>query len=131
MFNILSFNENLFCQDLPVEFDPTPLNKLNYDQVNKLLSHEGRPFQGDNTDVVGTPYYYDDFASATLTLASGKKYDSVSIKLDVVNHELHYKSASQNRQIVLKDGLVKEFVFTDFIKEILGEKFRCGYPVSR
>jgi hypothetical protein len=128
-FYSITLYKFLFAQILPANVNPAPLNKpANFDQLITLTRQDGRPFQGDIADAEGSPYYFDSFTLANLTLEGGKDYDSVFIKLDIVNNELHCLSPGPNKQIILKDGLVREFVFTEKNKEISGEKFRCGFP---
>jgi hypothetical protein len=61
----------------------------------------------------GSPYYWDDWATGTLVLDGGTAYQNLQLKLDLLNHEVHYKDASDRemiltaplREIVLRPGL--------------------------
>lgn len=62
--------------------------------------------------VEGTPYFSDDWMPGTLVMPSGKKFDSVQVKIDLLADEVHYQDKSGNpliatsrlREIWLKDA---------------------------
>ena len=121
--------EEVLAQISPSNINPPPANKpFNFDQNLPLSSQDGQPFRGDVYDAEGTPYYYNDFRLAIITLANGRSYDSSSVRLDLVNHELQYIT-KEDKPIVLKEGLVKEIFFpNNYNQASVNEKFRTGYP---
>lgn len=62
--------------------------------------------------VDGTPYFSEDWMNGTLVMPSGKKFDSVQVKIDLLADEVHYKDKAGNaliatsrlREIWLKDA---------------------------
>ncbi|HXB07292.1 MAG TPA: hypothetical protein VNW04_09255 [Puia sp.] len=60
----------------------------------------------------GTPYYWDDWANGSLVLDGGFTYQNLQLKIDLLNHEVHYKDADDRemiltaplREIILRAG---------------------------
>jgi len=48
----------------------------------------------------GTPYLYEDWCPGTLIVGTGTTYQNLQLKLDLLNHEVHYKDAN-DREMVL------------------------------
>jgi len=48
----------------------------------------------------GTPYFWEDWCTGTLVVGSGTAYQNLQLKLDLLNHEVHYKDAD-NREMIL------------------------------
>jgi len=62
----------------------------------------GTIFPGDKYIKIkeGSPYLYDDWCTGTLVLGSGIAYQNLQLKLDVLNHEVHYKDARDQEMIL-------------------------------
>lgn len=62
--------------------------------------------------VEGSPFFSDDWMPGTLVMPSGKKFDSIQVKIDLLADEVHYQdkagnpliATSQLREIWLKDA---------------------------
>ena len=52
----------------------------------------------------GTPYFYEDWCTGSLVLGGGTAYQNLQLKLDLLNHEVHYKDAD-NREMILSAPL--------------------------
>ena len=48
----------------------------------------------------GTPYYLDDWSTGSLVMAGGATFQHLELKLDLLNHEIHYKDAENHEMIV-------------------------------
>jgi hypothetical protein len=48
----------------------------------------------------GSPYFYEDWCVGTLIVGAGTAYQNLQLKLDLLNHEVHYKNAD-NREMIL------------------------------
>lgn len=120
----------LYCQLSPNDVNPPPANKpFNFDQNIGITTFDGRPFPGDMAGVDGSPYFFDEFVRAKLILSNGQVYDSISLKLNMASNDIIALSAKDPKYLVLKKGLVREFVFNDAAKPSINKvKFRCNYP---
>lgn len=48
----------------------------------------------------GSPYYVADWSAGSIVTESGKTYQNLQVKLDLLNHEIHYKDKDGNEMIV-------------------------------
>lgn len=48
----------------------------------------------------GTPYFYEDWCPGTLIVGGGTAYQNLQLKLDLLNHEVHYKDADDREMIL-------------------------------
>ncbi len=121
--------KQLFCQLSPADVNPAPANKpFNFDQNIGINTFDGRPFPGDMSGVDGSPYFFDEFAVAVLTLSNGQQYDSVAVKFNMASQDIIALIGKEAKPLVLKKGQVREFVFNDLSKPTLDKvRFRCNY----
>lgn len=61
--------------------------------------------------VEGTPYFSDEWMRGTLIMEGGKKYDSISLKIDLLADEVHYLDAKGNEYIA--DNRIREIWLTE------------------
>lgn len=77
--------------------------------------------------VEGTAYYNDAFLPGKIMLSSGKVYDSLKLKLDLLDNTVHYLTPTEEeliattpiRSVIFKDPLLKteiQFDHADFMK---------------
>ncbi|HEY4336156.1 MAG TPA: hypothetical protein VGM89_09670, partial [Puia sp.] len=48
----------------------------------------------------GTPYFSEDWNPGTLIVGGGTAYQNLQLKLDLLNHEVHYKDADGHEMIL-------------------------------
>jgi hypothetical protein len=48
----------------------------------------------------GTPYYDNEWCTGTLIVGTGTVYQNLQLKLDLLNHEVHYKDANDREMIL-------------------------------
>lgn len=61
--------------------------------------------------VEGTPYFRSDWNEAVVVLADGQEFRNLQVKLDLYDHELHYKDEKDDERIATMP--VREVVLTD------------------
>src|SRR5215213_10856670 len=77
--------------------------------------------------VEGTPYFKDEWLSATITMPGGKEYKNISVKIDLFDNELHYMDdkdvelvcTTPVKQIAIADALgnTYRFIHSSFISQ--------------
>ncbi len=73
----------------------------------------------------GSPYYSDVWVSGSLVLENGMTFQHLDLKLDLLNHEIHYKDAN-DREMILSTP-VKQIIFHPGLD---GRVFIQGKPWS-
>jgi hypothetical protein len=61
----------------------------------------------------GSPFYWDEWSTGSLVMENGTTFQHLELKLDLLNHEVHYKDANDRemilstafKQIILRPGL--------------------------
>lgn len=83
-------------------------------------------------DVLGSPFFNEDWASAKLTLSKGKEIGPLLVKLNLENNELYYKD-SNGKEMIVTDGIIKRIEFLGYtVKEPDHNIFKNGYqPVDK
>jgi hypothetical protein len=57
----------------------------------------------------GSPYYLEDWSHGSLVMANGTAFHDLDLKLDLLNHEVHYKDAGGNEMVLTTP--VREIIF--------------------
>lgn len=57
------------------------------------------------------PYFYNKWATGSVTLISGEKHDSLKLKYDIHKDELHYYNDQLKKILHVDKEIVKEFTF--------------------
>jgi hypothetical protein len=79
--------------------------------------------------IEGTPYYNTSWSRGTLTLFNKKKYQGVSVKLNLQTDDVLYIDEETKKELIALKGSVWEVEVGDPEKNGLLVRFRCGYPV--
>jgi hypothetical protein len=89
----------------------------------------GRPFQVNQFDnIKGSPYYIDSFSTCYFTMADGKTYTGIKMRLNLFSNDLHFISRDSTELVVSK-GSVKRIAFLQQDKDSLRfSVFSTGYP---
>jgi hypothetical protein len=98
--------------------------------MNDLIISEynGQPFKSYYKDVQGSPFFFDDWKFADITLSRGKKFEKIKARIDLCSHEAHFVTTN-NVEIVTPKGLVTEIIMFDSIPGGVDTfKFKTGFP---
>jgi len=97
------------------------------DQIS-ITDVNGRPFENRYADVAGSPCFIADYRFANITLAQGRKFVNVKMKIDLVSQETRFVS-SNGVEGYMTAGTVKEIDFADTTAQgIIQYKFETGFP---
>lgn len=97
------------------------------DQIS-ITDVNGRPFENRYADVAGTPCFIADYRFANISLAQGRTFVNVKMKIDLVSQETRFVS-SNGVEGYISAGMVKEIKFADTTSEgIIQYTFRTGFP---
>lgn len=72
------------------------------------------------TDVIGSPFFNNDFVNGNVILTNGNKFQSVPLKYSSYNDELFFKNP--------KDGSLLSFVIPVKSFELMGQTYVNGFP---
>ena len=101
-------------------------SRSDMDMIFKSLSsinHKGRYVNYTE----GSPYYRDNWLTGNIILPSGKKYEGILLKLDLLYNEVHYQSPQTKGDAAVSAGAIKEVQ----LQETGGYTiFRIGYPAA-
>src|SRR5215208_3030005 len=80
-------------------------NDVNVTSPNILTIVGGTPFVNAKFAKVvsGSPYFYEDWLKGSVIMNGGKEYAGLSLKLDLVDNELHYLDAAGNEMIATSE----------------------------
>ena len=98
--------------------------------LNDVLftDNNGIPFKSYYDDVEGSPYFTEAWKYGNIVLAQGKKFESIRVKIDVCNQQVHFITAN-NIEMVTPAGFVKEIIINDTTKNGIDTfYFKTGYP---
>ena len=102
----------------------------NYSLNSMLTDLKGEPLlAGNEVSVEGSPFYSSDWSRGSITLASGKKFVNVMVRLNLHSDRVHYLIEDTNTERVASISTITEVEFTDSETNRL-VRFRCGYPVA-
>ncbi len=88
----------------------------------------GRAFENKYADISGSAYLFSDYKNATIILSDGRKYNNIRAKLNLVEHEVVFKSTSGEEGFIGK-GMVSVIVIDDSTKQgIKNYTFQSGFP---
>src|SRR5580704_2398748 len=89
----------------------------------------GKPFENQNSNVVGTPFLRDDWRLGAVTIATNKRFDSVKLRFNLQTQEFHYLN-KDSVEIALFKGYIKDVLFYDGIPGMTGAnaEFQAGFP---
>jgi hypothetical protein len=65
--------------------------------------------------VEGTPYFSEEWMRGNIIMEGGKQYINVELKLDLLDHELHYKDANGNEMIA--NSIPQKIVMFDTVAQ--------------
>ena len=82
--------------------------------MNDLImsDYNGRPFKLYYEGVEGTPFMFDEWKLADITLSRGKKFEKIKARVDLCSQEAHFITRN-NVEIVTHNGLVTKIVLFD------------------
>lgn len=102
----------------------------NYSLNSMLTDLKGEPLlAGNDVSVDGSPFYSSNWNRGSITLASGKKFVNVMVKVNLHSDRVHYLIEDTNTERVASISTIKEVEFVDNETNRL-VRFRCGYPVA-
>ena len=78
----------------------------------------GRDFENKYADISGSAYLFSDYKNATIILSDGRKYNNIRAKLNLVEHEVVFKSTSGEEGFIGK-GMVSVIVIDDSTNKAL------------
>jgi len=88
----------------------------------------GRAFENKYGDINGSAYFIPDYKYATIVLSDGRKYYNVKAKLNLVEHEVVFKSSSGEEGFIGK-GMVSIISIVDSTKQgVKNYTFQSGFP---
>lgn len=87
-----------------------------------VFDKDGRAFVNPAPDVVGSPFYSDEWRLGELILPDNRKYDNVRIRLNLLSEEVHILDPN-NTEIALARGYIKEVVWLNDLR-----RFQNGFP---
>ena len=88
----------------------------------------GRSFENKYADIQGSAYFFPGYKFSAIELTDGRKYINIKAKLNLVEHETEFVSAS-GQEGYLGKGMVKRISFSDTTKkEIKNYVFESGFP---
>ena len=64
-------------------------------------------------DYDGSPFFLDEWKTATLQIIDNKNYLEVTLKIDIYNKRLLFKDKITGDSMVLIDEFVREFILED------------------
>jgi hypothetical protein len=93
---------------------------------NALVVVSGTPFVNEKyvSLVEGSPYFSDEWLKGVMVGLNGQEYKGLSIKLDLIENQIHYKDEKGNELITTTP--IKEVVLTD----ALGNNYKFIYSSS-
>lgn len=117
-----------FCQTTPADKPilPSPKNQTNWGHQVILADKNGQPFKPGYDEVLGSPFYFDDWMNALVAASEVNDTGLIKLKFDLVDHDLIYLDAA-NRVLVIQKGFITSFSFLDSVGRILCA-FRSGFP---
>ncbi len=118
LFLLLSLAEACFGQDPTSTIDG-----------NRLDLKGSIVFVGNAVSIDGTPYYNESWSRGSITLLNKKKYQGVSVKLNLQTDDVLYIDEETKKELIALKGSVWEVEVGDPEKNGLLVRFRCGYPV--
>lgn len=109
-----------FCQ---LEFKNSNVGRLAnfYDQTGNSLVKTYSP------DIVGSPFFNNDWTLAKLSLLHGTIVQPLAIKLNIESNALYFLDSTGKERVAL-DGLVKKIEGVAPASDGLSFVFKCGYP---
>ena len=88
----------------------------------------GRAFENKYGDINGSAYFLPDYKFSTIVLSDGRKYINVKAKLNLVEHEVVFKSTSGEEGFIGK-GMVSSISIVDSTKQgVKNYIFQSGFP---
>ena len=91
-----------------IDISSSDANASNSEQLSNFVGGTIFPIDKYVKVKEGTPYYDNEWCTGTLVVGMGTTYQNLQLKLDLLNHEVHYKDAN-NREMILSVPL-KEVV---------------------
>lgn len=108
-----------------IHADSGPLIKSPLATSEFFTDVSGRPvFPSNYVDVSGTPFAYEDWRAAAITLGSGRKLAGVQVKLDLLKHEVYYID-ERGKEMIAKRGVIHQISFPDKSDSTV---YRSGFP---
>lgn len=86
--------------------------KENFDYQFIMRDVHGRPFQNPYEEVTGSPFLLNDWKLASLVTKTKMVLDSVYVRINVYNNEMHYLTR-KNEEMVAEKGLIRDIILSD------------------
>jgi hypothetical protein len=78
--------------------------------------------------IKGTPFFYDSFLPAVITLRQGAMYNVPEMRLNLATNDLHFKR-SDSTELIAAKGIIRTVAFHQNIKSMqVTTTFSSGYP---
>lgn len=98
--------------------------------MNDLIisDYNGRPFKLYYEGVQGSPFLFDEWKLADITLSKGKKFEKIKARVDLCSQEAHFITRN-NVEIVTPNGLVTEIALFDSTTAGMDTiRLKTGFP---
>ena len=93
-----------------------------------LSDANGKAFENKYADILGSAYFFPNFKFSSLELRDGRKFMDIKAKLNLVEHEVEFISATSKEGYIGK-GLVSVISFNDTVRqEVKKYTFQSGFP---
>jgi len=93
-----------------------------------LSDVNGKAFENKYADVAGSAYFFPSYKFSSIEMRDGKKFMDIKAKLNLVEHEVEFISASTVEGFIGK-GLVSVISFSDTVRqEVKKYTFQSGFP---
>ena len=93
-----------------------------------LSDVNGKAFENKYADVAGSAYFFPNYKFSSIEMRDGKKFMDIKAKLNLVEHEVEFISASTVEGFIGK-GLVSVISFSDTVRqEVKKYTFQSGFP---
>ena len=125
---LVAGSSELLCQIAPTRPKVIPLtgNKDRFTTEVTITDVYGRPFKNNYSDVIGSPFFIDDWLYSSVKLVNGAKCEKIPARLDLVSQELHFTSIDKEDWIFYAQ-YIKEVEFSDSTSG-KNYKFKTGLP---
>ena len=96
--------------------------------LGQLMGNNVNFTVSNDTHIKGTPFFYDLFLPAMITLREGAMYNVPEMRLNLATNDLHFKK-SDSTELIAAKGIIRTVTFYQNIKSVpMATTFSSGYP---